>query len=522
MQGKNTLTESPAQLLARSLFGFALLAFIPIVITFVALLLTPAAADDSLTSLRIIILAAFGLLTLIMFGLCVWSFRASPEKHLPITEKLVLIFSNRIVAFLLLWVLIELNFFAGLALINVAPAYVDPTRFLLACWSLLIAGIILTVNLQAVKTWLNNTRGLWIATGLTVAAIVILGVLYLLTAQLVHLTGIDERLRGGLDYRELIFIDDGNAPTSQAFWSEQSRTRIRWLPYAYWTVAPFDGDYINVDDNGLRYTPQYTENPDAPRLYLFGGSTMWGEGARDAYTIPGHLTRLLSDSGNAQIVINYGQTGYVSTQDLILFEMQLAQNNVPDTAIFYQGFNDILAAYYQQYAGVTLQEDMRLNDSEAGRLLRSGQPVLRLPTFALSEIDLSLAAAQPTSAEAVFDRWLANTHLIRILADSYGVKILFVWQPAIIYKESLTDTEQGIIDRMERDQPGLTTLYADVDSLVRQYIREEKIEDILLLSDLFKTETRYIFHDLVHITEEGNQIVAEAILPELENLPSPE
>ncbi len=509
MQEKIT-AESPAQTLARSLFGFALLAFIPTLITWLALLLTPGAADTSFAGVRTAIIVLFGLLTLAVFGLCVWSFRTPPEKLLALSEKITAILTNKIIAFGLLFILIELNFFAGLALINVAPLYIDPARFLLACWSLLILGMMLTVNFQAVKNWLNTTRGVWMGLGLTIVALLFLGFFYFFTAQIVRLTGIDERLRGGLDYRELVFIDDGAIPTSQAFWSEQSRTRIRWLPYSYWTVAPFDGEYINVGENGLRDTPQYVEN--ANRIYMFGGSTVWGEGARDTYTIPSHLARLLHESGNAYIVMNYGQTGYVSTQDLILFQMQLAQNNVPDTAIFYQGFNDILAAYYQGYAGVTLQEDMRFNDSEAGRLLRTGQPVLRLPNFALSEISLELAAAQPTSAQTIVDRWLANVRLISTLAEDYGVKVLFVWQPSILYKDTLTPVEQGIVERMERDQPGLTALYRDVDALVRQYSTDKQLENILLLSDLFQSETRYIFHDLVHITEEGNQSVAQAIL----------
>jgi lysophospholipase L1-like esterase len=516
VQEKIISPESPAQLLARSLFGFALLAFIPAVMTLIALLLTPAAADAGFANIRTLIMIIFGLLAVAIFALCVWAFRTAPQKLLAFAQKITFIFGNKIIAFVLVIILIELNFFAGLALLNVAPLYVDPARFLLACWSLLLAGILLTIHFQAVQISLEKTRGLWIATGLTIAGILFFGSLYWLTAQIVRITGIDERLRGGLDYRELIFIDDGNAPTSQAFWSEQSRTRIRWLPYSYWTVAPFAGEYINVNENGLRDTPQYSE--DAQKIYMFGGSTVWGEGARDAYTIPGHLARLFRDSGDAQIVMNYGQTGYVSTQDVILFQMQLAQNNVPDIAIFYQGFNDILAAYYQQYAGVTLQEDMRLNDSEAGRLLRSGQPVLRLPNFALADIDLTLAAAQPTSAQAIVDRWLANMRLISILAEGYGVKVLFVWQPSILYKDALSDAEQGIVDRMERDQPGLTTLYQEVDSLVRQQVIDKQLKNVVLLSDLFQSETRYIFHDLVHITEEGNQSVAEAILPILETL----
>src|SRR5687767_4020411 len=57
--------------------------------------------------------------------------------------------------------------------------------------------------------------------------------------------------------------------------------RTRWSPYVYWRRQPFAGTYINVDDAGLRRTfpgpPDDAQGP-APKIFLFGGSTMWGTG----------------------------------------------------------------------------------------------------------------------------------------------------------------------------------------------------------------------------------------------------
>ena len=235
--------------------------------------------------------------------------------------------------------------------------------------------------------------------------------------------GLQDRLRGGLDYRLLRFIDDGEAPSPQEFWEEQGQTRVRWLPYSYWVVARYESELINVDAIGLRRTLSFVDDLSAPRVYSFGGSTAWGEGARDAYTIPSQVARLLADQGALAVITNYAQTGYVSAQDLILFQRQLALGNQPDLALFYQGFNDIYSAYLQGKAGLPLRESQRLDDSEAGRLLRQGQPLLRPLISSVSDVDWSLVAAGGNSPGEIADNWLGNRRLIRAAAKDYGVNV---------------------------------------------------------------------------------------------------
>src|SRR4030095_8272929 len=51
-------------------------------------------------------------------------------------------------------------------------------------------------------------------------------------------------------------------------------------------------------------------------------------------------------------VVNFGESAYVSTQSVIALMLQLQTGNVPDLAIFYEGTNDIYAAYQSGRAGV--------------------------------------------------------------------------------------------------------------------------------------------------------------------------
>jgi lysophospholipase L1-like esterase len=505
--------ETSAESLARSAFGFAFFALIPTVMTWIGFLLAPASPNPRFERIRCVIIIGFGIFTLLMGFVTVQLFRLSPEKLFPPSQKIAAILSNKWIAISLILLLLEINLLAFPLLHNVAPSITNPAKFLLVCWSLLFAGIVFIVNRHSFTNWLLRTRTVWMTTGLIVAIVVLVGLLFSLNNVALQFTGLDDRLRGGLDYRELAFYDDGQpTPSAQEYWREQAQTRVRWSPYTYWVVDEFHGEYVNIDSNNIRFTPNYaTENSE--RIFVFGGSTVWGEGSRDAYTIPGHLSRLLYENDTSQQVINFGQTGYVSTQDVIWFQLQLTSGNIPDIAIFYEGFNDVLSAWSQDLSGLTLQENMRLNDSEAGRILRSGQPVLRLPNEPLQQYNFSLANVQNADAQTIAERWLANVELVNILADAYDVEVLFVWQPAIMFKSPQTAIEQAIIERWNNERAGLFDLYTEVDAIIRQRIQQ--YDNIIILSNLFTGVDETIFHDLVHITEIGNGRVAEALLPEV-------
>jgi lysophospholipase L1-like esterase len=510
------MPESPAQTLARSAFGFAFVALLPTILTWFGFLFAEPSPFPIFRSIRIGLLIACGLLVLGLLWLCRYFYRTPPEKLLPASTKIAAALGNTWLAFGLIFLLLEINLLAFLLLWNIAPSITNPSKFLLVSWSLLLVGIIFTVNRASFGQWLEKTRAIWLATGFLVIAVVLLGGLLIINNWLLSISGANDLLRGSLDYRELHFYDDGlSTPTPPEFWAEQAQTRVRWSPYTYWLIAEFHGQFINVAADGIRASATYGDG-SGKKIYFFGGSTMWGEGARDNYTIPSHTARLLNDSGSPQNVINYGESGFVSSQDLIWFQLQLLRGNIPDVAIFYQGFNDVLSAWGSDVVGITLQEEMRLNDAEAGRILRSNQPVFRLPNFTLDTLDMTQAGFIAATPETIVERYLANRAMIEALAESYGVQVIFVWQPAIMFKDTLSESEQSIYERTENERPDLFTLYTEVDSILRQ--RVAGIENVIVLSELFAEEPNTIFHDLVHITEIGNARVAEALLPDISAL----
>ena len=507
----------PAATLARSLVGFVVSAWIPLLVAWILLFLSPASPAQTYEQIRRAMLLGVGVATALTLICGIWLTRRSETDSARLAQFIVGRFSSLRQALLAVLLLIESCVLSFLIFRDIAPSITVPFKFLLVCWTVVFAALMLTIHWRAARVAISRGRVPMALLGYTVTALLLLTVLTAFSSRLLSSSGIYERLRGALDYRPLAFIDDGSAPSSREFWAEQSTVLVRWLPYSYWTVAPFEGAYINVDSSGRRHTPSYTEDSEAPNIYFFGGSTMWGLGARDAYAIPAQVGQLLAERDYPAQVHSYAQTGYVSWQDLLLFQAQLALDNAPKLAVFYQGFNDVYAAYLQGGAGLTLRENLRVNDVELGRLVRSGQPVLRPFDADISDYDWSLVTSGAAAPGAIAERWLANRRLIRAAAGEYGVRVLFVWQPALFAKAARTDVEQRILDDIERQQPGFVDLYRGVVSIAREELAGDSTADTVFLTDVFGDVSEGLFFDRVHITEIGNRMVAESLIDPILN-----
>ena len=105
-------------------------------------------------------------------------------------------------------------------------------------------------------------------------------------------------------------------------------------------------DSITINSLGFRGAEFFTiKPPDTYRIFMVGGSTMFGSGATsDETTIPGYLQQLLNekDFGFDIEVINSGIQGADSNTELKLAEQKLVTFS-PDLIIIYDGWNDLRA-----------------------------------------------------------------------------------------------------------------------------------------------------------------------------------
>ena len=150
-----------------------------------------------------------------------------------------------------------------------------------------------------------------------------------------------------------------------AEYCEQNKeVAMEWHPYVYWRRRPLQAEHINIDERGYRLSWNRPATPsgcdvDRARIFVLGGSTIWGPAVRDDYTVPSHLSKLLAKADLCVEILNLGEQGYVNTQELILLLRHLQRGDIPDLVLFYDGVNELFSAYQNSEVGMPQNEDRR-------------------------------------------------------------------------------------------------------------------------------------------------------------------
>ena len=335
------------------------------------------------------------------------------------------------------------------------------------------------------------------------------------------------------DYRS----DDGQAePWQIKYEKEYTDTwREEWHSYIYWRRPPYHGECINIDADGIRRTWQdpllaATPKTSRKRVFVFGGSTIWGTGARDDYTIPSFLAKQLADHGVSAEVINFGESGYVSTQEVLTLLLRLQRDDIPDLVVFYDGFNDTFMTYQGRDVGAAMNESHRraefnlLKDPSRIRteFLKQIPEYLQGFTRVASGLrrrlgDSSDSATWPSLSEvdeqrlsdAVIQNYDANIRIVESLGASYGFACRFFWQPDVFTKLAPADSESARISQ----QQGCKRFFLATHAKVRHRQVLSNQSDFEDISAVFDDVRGPVFLDFAHVTEEANRLIAQRMLP---------
>ena len=265
--------------------------------------------------------------------------------------------------------------------------------------------------------------------------------------------------------------------------------------------------------------PQSSAKDSKRLIWLFGGSVAWGWTARDEHTIASELARELAAAGHAVEVVNYGQVGYVSTQEVLTLEGELRRGGRPDVAIFLNGYNDLMAALQEGVAGLPQNESNRRAEFKVGLPGALALETQRSATMWLVKGLLRRAGAAPDArqvygstdqptleslGEDVVRAYAENMRLVEQLRAVHAFDALFYWQPVAFGKKHLVDDERGAA----KDWPALEELLA----LVRERFattpplsQSAKFRD---LSGLFDDSPEPVFIDTCHFAEAEHRVIA--------------
>ena len=309
--------------------------------------------------------------------------------------------------------------------------------------------------------------------------------------------------------------------------------RTDWHPYVHWRSAPLTGRYINIGQDGLRRTTQADVSKSSvaaatpkTKVWLFGGSVVWGWGARDEHTIASCLARELAEAGYNVEVVNYGQIGYVNTQEVLTLLDELRRGERPDVVVFVNGYNDVGTALQEGVAGVPQNESNRRGEFNMGltgglvaETRRSGTMWLVRGLLRRSGIvhDARRSFGGPgrPSLESLGDEviriYAENMRLVERLSPSYGFAALYYWQPVVFWKKNLVGDES----RSAKQWPAFKKLLVDVRERFDTTPPLSEGARFRDLTGLFDDIQEPVFIDSAHFSESENQILAREIAKDL-------
>ena len=308
-------------------------------------------------------------------------------------------------------------------------------------------------------------------------------------------------------------------PWFAEFEHDLTRRRLRFDPYRSFWARPVATRYINVDSLGRRVTVQPPFDPaTAKRVYMFGGSTMWGFTARDSFTIPSLTAAALKARGVENVEVeNLAQGAYNSMQEATTLLVELANGRVPDVAVFLDGYNDMATAGKYGEPGHTygdegIQQQISLGTRGFwGELIGLGRHSMLVARLrgAIGLEGTSTAWHDPKSFCGSVAAYYRNVRTsVAALGDGYGFRSLAFLQPS----QALTNKPMTTWEKALYQPKNVRPCAASIDSAMA----DQAGKTYFSLASLFDQDTATVFVDLdAHVTETANAVIAAAIADQI-------
>jgi hypothetical protein len=320
------------------------------------------------------------------------------------------------------------------------------------------------------------------------------------------------------------------SPANTEFWKEfQQSDKVVYHQYVLWRRAPYQGELISVDEEGIRRTLHTRCDDQTFTIWVFGDSVMWGAAVPNTDTIPSLIAQEYENAGKPVCIVNYAEKGWSNTQETIELMEQLKSKRRPDIVLFYDGGTEAFAAYQSGRADVhtnfamfkTFLENWRktqrpnfsfLRQTNTYRLLQ--RIAARISSHQKSEPEPATSLDVETLSAAVVQNYEHNMDIVDLLAKQYGFRAVFAWYPNLaVGHKSMTPAEQRLEHSVYHEFPGLGSIYQAV------YKKGEEIKrnNFYTLADAVDDRQDTLYVGISHMNSEGNQIISERLFHLLED-----
>lgn len=321
-----------------------------------------------------------------------------------------------------------------------------------------------------------------------------------------------------------------NPDLAEEYFKELTDAKARvWASYTQSQQTDYAGKFINVHE-GTRRTWNSEAIKDDKRtrlkIFFFGGSTLWGLGSRDDFTIPSLVAKRLAENGISAEVTNYAVIGDVTTQSLIRFVLELRKRKFPDLVVFYGGSVEAFSACYEGEPGVPLGNSNL--ERKSPKKEAKARISIRLENFALIRLltgKTQLAGCSKkldVLSDGALDVYLGNVRFIEAISRSLSFKTLFYLEPQLSDKTHRTKYEEDQLLKSEKRLPGKNDLYSLMRSkLVKR--EDERLEQNVVhdLRTIFADVASPIYMDGGHYGEDGNDRISRRITADILALYAP-
>lgn len=335
-------------------------------------------------------------------------------------------------------------------------------------------------------------------------------------------------------------------PTFRAVFNEESRVWENYEPFVGWKTRELHTEHINVSSDGIRRTvgsPGETIS-GVPTIYFFGGSTMWGEGHADDTTIPSLVAKQMNKTSPQANIVNYGEIGYGSTQEVLRLALLLKSGLHPDHVILYDGCNDFFLSTLDAKPHLTFRDEgmktklgniWALPDDSETRLnvpnttvfsntfwqsvFRGAATYIQIIHYPVTLYDSLVHKTTATSqtvvriqdpekyTDTIVENYLENIKILDALAQAYHFDYRLIWQPTV-YSKELTPEERNLPDIKQTEYTKLSGIYSASAQKLSQALGDKFID----MSAVYPGVKDSIFTDTCHVTVQGNTLVSQEIV----------
>jgi lysophospholipase L1-like esterase len=268
---------------------------------------------------------------------------------------------------------------------------------------------------------------------------------------------------------------------------------------------PRNADGIFINELGLRTAAPTVKSPGEWRVAISGGSTVWGWRVLDADTIPEIIQRLLPHKAGKITVYNFGIEGATLEAELLTLK-RFREIYALDEVVFYTGSNDVLNVYWEATTGRPEFDRFVASGFELAKAARRLNAVLQgvnanyLARFASDKLPGILQHNPLRRGVAAAEDYCRSAEL----------DCVFALQPTLVTRKNHPAGEARLAKTYD-------ILFPAMALLTRQMYRDAMAAGpsgrIYDLTGVFDDQAGAFFTDHIHVNEDGNRVVAEALAP---------